>query len=225
MKVNIFSFFRYPEAIIPFFKGGDSKRWSGFYIYGSGGVAFGSDWTISGSAAASPDDFTNWRRHSCTTTPGGYRTNAIDWMRRAWRPKLWIRLKTDAVISNMRLWTGLWSTTALNSEDPSGAHLAAFRYHLAYSDKLYFCTKDGTTLNQINTNILVTENTVYDLEIDIPGDGYIYWKVSTPGGASASGSTNLNLPGLSQMLGGGFMAWATTGTVYYKSVYAHCEHN
>jgi len=224
MRVNIFELFT-PAAVVPFFKGGDSKRWSGIYGYGSGALAFGSDWVIGGTATASPDGTGNWRRHACTTAaPGGYRTNSIDWMRKQWSPTLWIRIKADAVVANMRLWAGFWSTSSLNSDDPAGAHLAAFRYSSGIGSALRFCTKDGVTLNAINAVVLFEPDLYYDFKIIMIDAGKVYWEVTREDMMHASGNTELNLPGNSTMLGGGFFCWATTGTVYYKSLYAHCEH-
>jgi hypothetical protein len=72
-------------------------------------------------------------------------------------------------IANIRVWAG-WSTNenSQDSDSPAGTHLAAFRYSTDAGDTHWMCaTKDGATLNAVDSGLTPSTTAAQLLEIQI----------------------------------------------------------
>lgn len=94
------------------------------------------------------------------------------------KPYLRMKLKTNSVLTNSRIWVGMFSTNPGTSDDPA-AHLAAFRFSSTASDVNWrCCTKDGVTLNNTDSGVAVQGDTIYILEIEVLANGNIQFSIN-----------------------------------------------
>lgn len=200
------------------------RRWLGFSQANVGGYVMGAAAGVSssGTLGDAGDTAGPFRKHTCgTVTSGAFYISAAH-CRQYWDPTLWMRIRTDAAIANIRIWAGFWDNATMNASNPAAREIAAFRFDTSVDGNWYFCVKDGTTMNAIDTGVAAAAATIYDMKISMSG-GVAYWEITPFSGATTSGNTNSNLPQEATNLYFGFLGWATSGTVYYQSLYAYCE--
>jgi hypothetical protein len=139
----------------------------------------------------------------------GYATGAFTATRLDFKPVLKMRIRTGALITTTRIWTGL-SSAAISGQDPTIAS-AAFAtasyvgvgYSAAVNTGKFVCgSGDGANHTGVDTGVTVAINTYYDIVIDyysVPGS--VICAISTNGGAFTSVSKSTNLPATNTSLG------------------------
>jgi hypothetical protein len=211
-----------------FYQGVGSRRWGGLVAHGGTAVSlFGMGATVVGSVTSNPQDDGAWTKLSCTSSaPGGYR-GIYTGFRRIYSPTIWFRMKTDADLTNFRLFLTITDSLYLVwSDDPTGAgNRIGFRYSsTAGTANWYFVMKDTVAQTATDTGVAVAANTVYDFKIYLPSGGNAYWDVTPLGGGTTSGNSNANIPGDSVdlgmqftgcMIGAGQRYW-NVGSFYYE---------
>jgi hypothetical protein len=134
-----------------------------------------------------------------------------------WSPQLTWAFETPATITSMRLWIGLFSADPSASDSPA-ISLIGLRYSTNASDTTFrLCTKDGTTLNNQDSEVTVTASQKYLFLIDCTDNTTVWFYLAS---WNSSGTvlnairlhnpTGTNLPAASTALGAG--AYVTTLT-------------
>ena len=119
-----------------------------------------------------------------------------------------------------RIFVGLTNGTmaaSVGADNPTGNHCGFFRRHVngaAQDTNWQFGTKDGTTLNLIDTTLTFTAQKVYDFYIFCPpGGAAINWRVDNlTDDTTQQGSTDLNLPTANTYLRAGFQIQTINAT-------------
>lgn len=124
------------------------------------------------------------------TTVGGARST-FNLVQRGYDPEFFALVRTDTLITNIRIWVGLFSANPGNVDDLTvGSNQAvAFRYSTVAVDPGWIgVSSDGTT--QVNTAKIadIAISTAYLLRLRVSG-GIAYFSVN--GGAELTLSTNL----------------------------------
>ena len=168
-----------------------------------------------GTKAQANDATTAWISFTTTAvvnnSGGFYDSSTYKAIRYPHNPTFISHVRTDASIAKMRMWIGLFSSpTALNNtDDPSGQSLAAFYYNPDIGPNIYCCTKDGTTLNRVNSGTALAASTAYWLKFVVDnGAGTVAFYIN---GVLVQ-TLSANLPVSTTDLGMGLIM-ATTETV------------
>jgi hypothetical protein len=111
-----------------------------------------------------------------------------------------------------RIFVGLTNqtmATSVGADNPTGTYCGFFRRHVngaAQDSTWQFVTKDGTTLNTINTGLSFAAQKVYDFYIFCPpGGAYIGWRIdNVSNDLTEQGTTTNNLPTADTYLRAGF---------------------
>lgn len=134
-----------------------------------------------GSTTPAPVDATDDRgrgvKHETAASAGAFqlrRTNTgggnFAQLRRAWQPIVGGAVTLGSAITSYRVWLGCMSgeaAAAANPTDPSGFHLAAFRFDTSTDTNWTGITKDGTTLHAEDTGVTPAADTTYRWVIDM----------------------------------------------------------
>lgn len=119
-----------------------------------------------------------------------------------------------------RIFVGLTNQTMATSagaDNPTGTYCGFFRRHVngaAQDTNWQFVTKDGTTLNVIDTTLTFAAQKVYDYYIFCPpGGASIGWRVdNVTDGTTQQGTTTSNLPTADTYLRAGFQLATVNAT-------------
>ncbi|GEM_PF-4730130 len=156
--------------------------------------------TTSGTLANSNDDSSTWTRATSAASSGstgGIISATFNLVRRAHDPQFYARVRTDSAVDNARIWVGLCSAAPGNSDSPA-ISLIAFRYSAGVGGNWYRCTKDGSTLNAVDTGVACGASTDFKLEIVVDSAaGTAEFFIN----GTSVGTNNANLPGASTDLG------------------------
>ncbi len=126
--------------------------------------------TATGSAAqndGATGPFIQYDTSSSINSDAGW-NGASTGIRADWNPVMTAYVATDAVITSVRIWVGMFSADPMGAADPS-LHIAAFRYDtVADGTAFWRCvTEDGTTISVTITTIAIAVDTPYNLRIDV----------------------------------------------------------
>lgn len=141
------------------------------------------------------DSSSSWRRMSVTAVDGSNsftRINSFGGVWADWNPTLYFRIRTG-VITNVRLWFGLWSANITNNND-TGATTAdkavSFRYSTGAGDAGWMPFKIDSGAVTVGTSVAnIAASTVYTLRISISGNGTLATFGITPLGGVESTQT------------------------------------
>lgn len=114
-----------------------------------------------------------------------------------WAGTIW----TPSDLTNLRAWCGLFLADPATSDDPA-THLAGVRYSQGVDTTWKFCTKDGSTLDTVDSGITVAVDTRYEVLVDttqLSISGYLALCVLGPSSYKIV-QMNGNLPGNTQNL-------------------------
>jgi hypothetical protein len=131
------------------------------------------------------------------------------------------KIQTGSNIAAQRIWIGLHSAAPGNSDSPATS-LVAFRFSTVAPDTNWMaCTKDGTTLNAVDTGVVVAVSTNYLLEITVNNTaGTAEFKIN----GSVVATLNTNLPAAATNLGYNAQITPTTTTAKnMKLSRVYCE--
>jgi hypothetical protein len=158
---------------------------------------------FSGVGSSSVDNLSGFFcvRNATSATIGsvaGVEASSMGWFARDLKPIYVARQATYTSVADVRFWFGLASATPSGSADPSGVHLAAFRYDTATDGTAFWrcCTKDGTTMTVTATSVAVATDTVYLFRIETDSSAVRFY---IDGNLVATHTTNL--PGSSTAIG------------------------
>jgi hypothetical protein len=158
---------------------------------------------FSGVGSSSVDNLNGYFcvRNATSATIGsvaGVEAASMGWFARDLKPIYVARQATYTSVADVRFWFGLASATPSGSADPSGVHLAAFRYDTATDGTAFWrcCTKDGTTMTVTATGVAIATDTVYLFRIETDSSAVRFY---IDGNLVATHTTNL--PGSSTAIG------------------------
>jgi len=187
-----------------------NRRWAASrWIDGiTSSISIGMLLNAAGSTTADlTDDVSNWAqmRAANTIISRGYvRDHTKIQVRRTHEFDFRMRIKTVS-ITGMRLWIGLVDADmTADTSDPASRHLAMFRFADDISPNWFACTKDGTTLNAVDTGTPFLANTIYEPRIwASPGGGKINFQLYPQTMQDAWVTKELvdNLPGPTTLIG------------------------
>ena len=152
-----------------------SRRAAGFRGSGAAFQTYGCAITSGGTSGALSDlsdDVANWTAITVTVGAGNtghvYASGSSILVRRAHLFDATFRVMCPSTKPNFRWWAGLTDAHFTdNSDDPASRHLAMFRwsYNVGSGANWYACTKDGSTLNAVDTGVAFSVSTAYLLRI------------------------------------------------------------
>lgn len=130
--------------------------------------------TTTGTIASANDDDGNWSRATTGATAGNAAGAASDYTvtRFTHDPRFEIVLKTDATVTQMRLWAGLFHANPPNGDTLAGAGIG-FRWSTVASDPSWMAIiHNGTSqVVEMDTGVAVNPDTVYTLSVRDYEDG------------------------------------------------------
>jgi len=152
-----------------------ARRCAGFRAAGAGFQTLLAALTTGGTSGVlndQSDDISNWTGITITVGVGNagyvYASGSSILVRRTHLFDATFRVLVPATKPSFRLWVGLTDAHFTdNSDNPASRHLAMFRwsYNIGAGANWYACTKDGTTLNAVDTGIAFAISTAYLLRI------------------------------------------------------------
>lgn len=174
-------------------KGGMGKDISGFagpiYIIGGDVVArqrhvvvqfvnggYGQQFIAmsrSGTLANNDDDsacFTSFTTGASSGNGAGIYSQTNNYARPGHNPVFFCKFKTGANISNLRFFIGMFANNTDWNEDPTSGNIIALRYVSGTANFTYI-TKNGTTLNSVDSGLVVATGTEYLFKFEVTGNG------------------------------------------------------
>lgn len=127
--------------------------------------------TNQGTPASSDDVDGPWLNFPTASTAGssaGLIASAFTYFQRRWQVEFLSMIKTDAALTNYRLWVGLFSADPGNVDTLGAIHAAAVRYSSVADGTLFWrsVTKNGTTQTTRVTDRPIAASTVYVVRIE-----------------------------------------------------------
>lgn len=165
-------------------------------------IGFAAAPTLTATTSSVDDASGPLLNHATSTTSGNASgvISAYTICRRDWIPTYETIIRTGAAITSIRLWIGLFSASPDASSDPA-IHIAAFRYATDADGTAFWrtVTKDGTTINAVESSVAIAADTVYRLRIRVNTAGEVLFFIN--GTLIATHTTQL--PGATTLLGYG----------------------
>ena len=129
--------------------------------------------TLDGTLADATSSDGPWIQHTTTAVSG----NAVGVIgapssRRAWLPELITRIKTPSVITQIRLWVGLFASSPAGVGVLGAIQGAGFRYTENDATAFWRCTASGGTATTVTTTKAIAADTVYTLRVRFENDGF-----------------------------------------------------
>jgi hypothetical protein len=177
--------------------GMDSRRWAAGRASGAAWLNVLLDTTYTGAftyPAAEPNYVRLATAATANTTSAWVSQNSSWLTSKTGRFDVTFRVYFES-LANAKAWVGLTDSTWNDlSEDPSGKHLAIFRYSSVAGSNIRAVVKDGTTINAVDTGVAAAASW-FTLRIVAVSDSQIDFYIN---GTKTNGLTT-NLP-TSQML-------------------------
>ena len=201
-----------------------TKRWTKTIAQKGAFLYMGQSMVISGLQEDDSDAdsiFTRVRTNgSSIGNGGGLYISGNYFARSAHNPTFICKFKTHANIDDERFFIGMNASNTDWNADPTNGELIMLRYVSGTANFTYI-TKDGTTLNSVDSGVTVAASTIYTIKIVVSGDGTSI--AFTINGGNLQTLTT-NLPTLTQPLG--LSMWNVTQAAAYKYVsisHIYCE--
>lgn len=201
------------------------RNWAAIRAAGAGFQPIGlAAPTLAGTGTSANDDDGNWTRMTSGAVAGNVAgiATSFDVTRFPHQPRFEISLKTDAAVTQMRLWAGLFHANPPNADTLAGAGIA-FRWSTVVPDPNWLAIiHNGTSqVLELDTGVAVNPDTVYNLAVRDFEDG-VYFVIN----GNRIGSAPLTWPTSSTDMG--LAARVITQTAAARSFRAsrlYVEHN
>lgn len=170
------------------------KRFCKIVMTNATHYASGVMMTTAGTAITNDDDdasnFTKYRTGTSSGNAAGIYAAGENFTRGHHNPTFYCKFKTHSDITNQRFFIGFWAgASSWNNDSPVDAKLMCLRY-VAGTANFTYITKDGVTLNSVDSGVAVNASTVYTIKIVVSSDGTAV-TFSINGGAEQTLTTNL----------------------------------